>query len=44
MNLSNVNEIANSDIVDINTTAQSHHKIEVKDKMIGMSLQKMNSM
>ena len=41
-NLSDVNEIANSDSVDINTTAQSHDKIELKDEMIGILL--MNSM
>ena len=43
-NLSDVNEIANSDSVDINTTAQSHDKIELKDEMIGILLEKMNSM
>ena len=42
-NLSDVNEIANSDSVDINTTAQSHDKIELKDEMIGILLEKMNS-
>lgn len=44
MNLPDVNEIANSDIVGIHTTAQSHHKNEVKDEMIGILLDKMNSM
>ena len=40
MNMSDVNEIANNDSV----VAQSHDKIELKDEMIGILLEKMNSM
>ena len=39
MNMSDVNEIANNDSV----VAQSHDKIELKDEMIGILLEKMNS-
>ena len=40
MNMSDVNEIANND----SAVAQSHDKIELKDEMIGILLEKMNSM
>ena len=44
MNIMDVHDIENSDIVNGNTIVQSDNKIEVKDELIGLLLQKMNSM
>ena len=44
MNITDVHDTENIDIVNGNTIVQSDNKIEVKDEIIGLLLQKMNSM